>query len=252
MLIGAHLSIAAGIDKTLKHLDEIGGNCLQIFSSSPRDWGLPDPQKFKGIKFNVPTYFHATYLINLADGGEIGEKSKKLLIAELNLASKVGIIGSVVHLGSYKKLDSQERLLRSNVLEILEKTPENTYLIAENAGTRKIGQTLEELYEIGTWHPRIKICLDTCHLHVAGFHLRDFKMREKLEVIHANDSKDEFGSLRDRHENIGQGKVGFGEFKKIMNDSRLKNIPFILEVPGFHGEGPDAENLNILKSLCRG
>jgi deoxyribonuclease-4 len=109
--LGAHQSIVGGLDKAIERVVKIGGNCLQIFSSSPRRWSfahLTDKQVNdfikKGKKFSVsPIYFHASYLTNLADDDKIGRLSKQSLIHELNLSQKLKIKGSIVHLGSYKK-----------------------------------------------------------------------------------------------------------------------------------------------------
>ena len=108
--------------------------------------------------------------------------------------------------------------------------------------------------------PRLKFCLDTCHLQATGYDLSiPGKIIDlfdgliglgRLELIHVNDSKDPMGSFRDRHENIWQGTIGLENFKKFMSDQRLSNLPFILEVPGFDGNGPDKANLDILKKLC--
>ena len=110
MKIGAHLSIAGGYHKALERVSEIGGNCLQIFSASPRGWNravINDEIRklFLTTKANFgiqDVFFHASYLINLADDGRIGAESKKSLIAELNAASQLGIMGSIVHTGSFK------------------------------------------------------------------------------------------------------------------------------------------------------
>lgn len=274
MRIGAHQSIASGYSKALKRVKNIGGNCLQIFSSSPRGWSFPklaqdEIENFLIEKKNLdisPIYFHASYLVNLADEGKIGHLSKISLINELNLAEKLDIIGSIVHLGSYKSQYSFKKyqILIKNIQEILKKTPKNTYFIIENAGTRKIGQTIEEISQIvqDVDNPRIRLCFDTCHLFSNGYkfeinnELDDFlKKLEKLslldiiEVWHLNDSRDEFNSGKDRHENIGQGKIGLTEFKILLNHQKVKNYPFIIETPGFDNKGPDKRNLDILKSL---
>jgi deoxyribonuclease-4 len=282
MKIGAHLSVAGGFYKAFERAEAIGANCLQIFSSSPRDWGKPNVAKEQVGRFLeakkrtgiAPIFFHATYLINLADQGETGKKSKELLISELNLAAEMGVTGSVVHLGSFKDKEGVvDRYTRANevykffiesIQEVLAKTPENTFLIGENAGNRKIGKDLEELATIvqDVSDPRFKICLDTCHLHAAGFDLstRD-RLKEFLEsfdqkigisrlaLVHLNDSKDELGSFRDRHENLGKGKVGRETLKELLSEPRLSKIPFILEVPGISGEGPDLENIAFAKGL---
>jgi len=272
--IGAHQSIAGGYKKAIERIKNIGGNCLQIFSASPRIWSLPkltdeEINQFltKAKKFSIsPIYFHASYLINLADGERIGDLSKNLLTAELKLAARLKIKGSIVHLGSYKKGDQKigYKNLIKNIKEILEKTPKNTFLIIENAGNRKIGQSLEEISQIinDLDNNRIKLCLDTCHLFSNGYKFEDenqldkflkklakLKLQERLEVWHLNDSRDPFNSQKDRHENIGQGTIGINEFKTLLNHPETKNYPFIIETPGFKNQGPDKKNLDILKSL---
>lgn len=275
MKLGAHLSISGGFTKPLEKIVKIGGNCLQIFSSSPRGWDLPklltdsvlnDFLKLKQKLGVEPVYFHATYLINLADGERIGELSKKMLIAELNLAAELGIRGSIVHLGSFKnnKSASQGVTLQNNLAEILKETSDNTFLMIENAGNHKIGASMEEIGGIikSVKDERVRICLDTCHLHAAGYDLSskeklDFFLNkldqldllDKLELFHANDSKDPFGSFRDRHENLGQGLVGQEVFKGLLNHPKTKDLPFIIETPGFDGNGPDQKNLEILKKM---
>ena len=272
--LGAHQSISGGYSEALKRVNNIGGNCLQIFSSSPRGWNFAKPteeeiNQFAYLKKKLkiePIYFHATYLINLADDSHIGHMSKLSLITELNLASKLNIKGSIVHLGSFKdqKLNIKYQKLISNIKEVLEKTPKDTLFIIENAGNRKIGQTLEEISQIvkDVNNPRIRICFDTCHLFSNGYRfdtnkelatffnkLNKLVLFDKLELWHLNDSRDEFNSGHDRHENIGQGKIGIDEFKILLNHPQTKNFPFIIETPGFDGNGPDKKNLDILKSL---
>lgn len=274
MKLGAHQSIAGGYIEALKRVKNIGGNCLQIFSSSPRGWSFPklaqeEIKNFLDTKKNLdisPIYFHASYLVNLADDEKIGHLSKISLINELNLASKLGIVGSIVHLGSYKDQYSPKKYqtLIKNIKEILKKTPENTYFIIENSGTKKIGQTIEEIAQIikDVDNHRIRLCLDTCHLFSNGYkfekeqELIDFldklsslDLLNRLEVWHLNDSRDDFNSGKDRHENIGQGKISLIEFKILLNNQKTKNFPFIIETPGFDNKGPDKKNLDILKSL---
>ncbi|MGB9883402.1 MAG: deoxyribonuclease IV [Microgenomates group bacterium] len=274
MIIGAHQSIAGGYSEALKRVKNIGGNCLQIFSSSPRGWSFPkitqeEIKNFLHNKKNLnisPIYFHASYLVNLADQEKIGYLSKNSLINELNLAAKLEIKGSIVHLGSYKdqKNHSKYQTLIKNIKEILNKTPKETLFIIENSGTRKIGQTIEEIAQIiqDLNDPRIRICFDTCHLFSNGYRfennqeldeflakLKRLNLLDLLEVWHLNDSRDEFNSGKDRHENIGQGKIGINEFKTLLNHPQTKNYPFIIETPGFDNQGPDKKNLDILKSL---
>ena len=282
--LGAHLSISGSYTNPLKSIVEKGGNALQIFSCSPRGWNNADVSDHQLSEFLSkkkelgidPIYFHACYLINLADEGNTGHMSKKALVHELNLAAKMQIKGSIIHTGSFKEKQTEGSLfevyvkyekyplLIQNIKEILEQIPQNVYMILENAGTRKIGQTLEELAAImeDVNDSRIRICLDTCHLHAAGYDLRTEESFEQflnrfdaligidnLEVIHMNDSRDPFGSLRDRHANIGQGEVGIDVFKHLLNHPKTKDKAFIIETPGFDDKGPDKKNLDILQSL---
>jgi len=281
--LGAHLSIAGGYEKALERIVKIGGNCLQIFSASPRGWNRiivteKQIQDFIQLKKKLavdPIFFHASYLINLADGDRIGSFSKKNLIAELNAAAQLGIKGSIIHLGSFKTLNNRRdgacpvstkkyQTLINNILGILENTPSHTFFIIENAGNKKIGQSLDEISQIikDLNNERIKVCLDSCHLFSAGYDLRtpekldkfiaEFDRKiglDKLIVWHLNDSRDAFASGHDRHQNIGEGSIGKEEFRLILNHPHLKKLPFIIETPGFDNQGPDKKNLDILKEL---
>ena len=281
MNFGAHLSIAGGYHKALERVKDIGGNCLQIFSTSPRGWNraiITDDSKriFIDTKKSLEigeVFFHASYLVNLADEGRIGEESKKSLIAELLIASQLNIVGSIVHIGSFKgnlpaiwdvSQDKKYSVLINNINEVLAHTPQDTFLIIENAGNKKIGQNMDEIASIvkDVNNERLKICLDTCHLFSAGYELSTQKKLDaflsefdtkiglqKLIVLHINDSKDPFNSGRDRHENIGQGTLSLEPFKLLIHDKRTQNLPFIIETPGFDGKGPDKRNMDILKGL---
>lgn len=278
--LGAHLSIAGGHAKALHSIIEKGGNALQIFSASPRGWNLVklEDETIENFvkeakKLNIsPIYFHASYLLNMADDGRIGQLSRQLLVHELKLAVKMGVKGSIIHLGSFKSENPFDEnnphenysILIKNCQEVLEKIPSESLFIIENAGNKKICQSLDELARIvkDLNDPRVKVCLDTCHLHAAGYDLTtkekfdefitnfDKKIGlDRLEVIHMNDSKDSFNSSRDRHENIGEGQVGIDVFKFLLNDARTREKAFIIETPGFDDKGPDKKNLDIVKSL---
>lgn len=279
--IGSHISIRGGYTKALERAHEMGENTMQIFSTSPMQWKSPDISdteievfQEKSSEFGIdPVYFHGSYLLNFAGSDETVEKAKQSVISELTLASKLGVVGSVIHVGSYKngditdtsirKQDGYEAMIKS-IQEVLEETPDDSYFLVENSGTRKIGQKIEQLAKIieDVGNERVRVCLDTCHLHVAGYDLStkeklndflndfdDLIGLERLELFHVNDSKDERGSLRDRHENIGQGKVGIDVFKNLLNHEKLKNLPFILETPGFGGAQKDAKNIAALREL---
>jgi len=282
---GAHLSTAGGLHKALERVKEIGGNCLQIFSTSPRGWKPAEVtedqiERFLQTRAELkidPVYFHASYLINLAGGPETQEKSIKALVAELKTAKELQVKGSIVHLGSFlkdakgreadrhkTKFGSEYDTLIGNIQTILQETPEESLFIIENMGMRKIGLQLEEIgYIVDQLNSdRVRVCLDTCHLHAAGYDLStpdklnifldSFDQMiglDRLELWHLNDSRDELGSLRDRHENLGQGSVPPDTFRVIVNSDRVNDRPFIMEVPGFDGGGPDKKNMEYLKEL---
>lgn len=271
---GAHLSINGGYYQALEQTIALGGNCLQIFSSSPRDWQITkllpqDKTLFINLKRKLkidPVYFHASYLINLSDNSRIGHLSKQTLINELKIASELGITGSIIHLGSYKETTSNNNysILIENIKEVLKNTPADSLFIIENAGNHKIGQTLDEIAQIVKElnDNRVKICLDTCHLFSTGYRwqsneeLNDFLNNlektiglSRLELFHVNDSRDQFNSFHDRHENIGTGSIGIEEFQVLINHPKTMKLPFIIETPGFDKKGPDKKNLDILKSL---
>jgi deoxyribonuclease-4 len=272
--IGAHLSIAGGHKNALMKIGEIGGNCLQLFSSSPRQWIEPKISEAQIKEFIMlknqhaitPIYFHACYLVNLADSELIGEKSVHSVITDMRLAQELEIRGIVIHLGSFKENSTEGsfKTLISHCKTILDQTPKEVLFIIENAGTHKIGTNLTEIARIirELHDDRVRVCLDTCHTFAAGY---DFTTPEKLEtfihffdehigitkleLFHCNDSRDSFNSFRDRHENIGKGTLGLATFKLLLNHSLTQKYPFILEVPGENEKGPNAENVAILKSL---
>ena len=271
--IGAHLSSAGGFDRAVENIIKIGGNCLQIFSTSPRMWRFPrlDEDKIRRFiekrqEFSVdPVYFHASYLINLADGGDTGKKSIQMLISELNLAARLGIRGSVVHIGSFKKKEPDYDLVVSNIKSVLANMPENVFFIIENSATRKIGRQLSEIALImdRLADKRVRVCLDTCHLFAAGVDVRDKNTMESylqdfeksigleyLELWHFNDSRDRLGDLRDRHENIGEGGIGRDGFLNLLKLDQISTKPIIIETPGFDDQGPDKKNIDILKDLA--
>ncbi len=235
-----------------------------------------------------PNFIHGTYLVNLGTANpEHLQKSIDWLIYAMNMAAKLGIEGVIFHTGSHGTRTFEEvlpqvitaiktvlegsspqgRTINSSSTERLA-SGEVPYLILENAAGagNVIGDKFSELGEIvkGVDDPRLKICLDTCHTFASGYDVKTpFGLRDVLEefekeiglknlvAIHANDSKFELGQNKDRHANIGEGFIGREGFENIVNNPNLKDIPFILEVPGFSDNGPDKENVSLLKSLSK-
>ena len=274
---GAHVSVSKGLVRALEKASEMGASCIQIFSSPPQSFIPPkftdsECSEFKtqARKLDIqPVFIHAKYLINLASEKEsLRTLSIKSLIADLTFAEKIGAQGVIVHTGSHKGKGFNEVLpvVVESIKQILEKTPASTtlYLEVASGGKGKIGSTFEELHAMldGVGNSRVGVCLDTAHLFAAGYAFDTLekvvelaKQIEKtigwatIECMHANDSKVEFKSGKDRHENIGQGFIGKDPFRLLLQHSKFNNLPFILETPGFDDKGPDKKNLDILKSL---
>lgn len=277
MLIGAHVSSAGGIKNSFQNAINIGAKAFQIFLSPPqryifKEYSTGEIEEFLVFKERYKEqikkiYAHAIYLINLASEKEnIIESSVSNLIKTLNTSALLGFNGVVVHLGSAKiSMEEGIKKVINNLKRILTETSENSFLYLENsAGAGNlIGGKIEHLKEIleSIQSNRIKICIDTQHSFASGYDIVNkcdefidkliSYFGDQFDLIHLNDSKTEFNSHKDRHENIGRGKIGITAFEKILNNKCLKNHSFILEVPGFDNQGPDAENIRIVNSLIK-
>lgn len=280
--LGAHLSIGGGLDKAVERTVAIGGNCLQIFSGSPRGWQMKLPSKeeaerFKNlcIKHDVkPIFIHAKYLVNLAsDKKRLVNISVKSLVHDLKAAKLIGAKGVIVHLGSHQGRGWQRvkaQVLRE-IKAILQASPKGVELIIENTAGEK-GKIPSHLEEIGLIlksirDRRLSWCLDSCHAYAAGYSLGKswgntliendiFKAIKKagilkqLVCLHVNDSKGKIGSHIDRHADLGKGEIGLEGLKVFVNQPQVKHLPMIIETPG-NGAGPDKKNLDILKRLVK-
>lgn len=277
MKIGAHVSTAGGISKAPGRAQAIGCEAIQIFGSSPQGWAFkPVPgEEIESFKQNAAdagigaVFLHAIYLINLGTSNPANlQKGIDSLINYMTLASNIGATGVIVHPGSHGGA-GYESVLPQTVAAlktVLDASPDGPYLAVENmAGMgQHIGARFEELGGImkAVDHPRLKICLDTQHSFAAGYDLTNGEgiedMLAQLEdgpgsanvvAIHANDSKRPCGSGVDRHDNIGDGFIGEDGFAVFMGHPAFRDVPFLLEVPGFDGKGPDLQNVEILKRI---
>jgi deoxyribonuclease-4 len=276
MKLGAHVSIVGGVDKAIDRAASIRAECIQIFSGAPIAWKRKTyseeelgtyRQKVQSTGIE-PAFIHAPYLVNLAtDVDDILARSVDALVADMRAAHLLGALGVVVHLGSHAPAGWDERFgqVIAACSRILAATPDDTWLILENrAAVGQIGSTLAELGVIvrAVASERIKICLDTQHAWAVGYDLKtsaglsvtleEFAQAiglERLVLVHANDSGCPMGARLDRHENIGQGSIGLDGFTNLMSRSELEAVPFVLEVPGFDGDGPDARNVELLKAI---
>ena len=277
MKIGAHVSMSGGISKAVVRGQDIGCEAIQIFGSSPQTGAFkPVPgEQIELFKQGLadagigPVFLHAIYLINL--GTPDKEKLKKgidSLANYMKLAADLGATGVIFHPGSHGGR-GYEAVLPQTVEAIkivLDTAPEGPVLAVENmAGMgQHIGAKFDELGGIldAVDSPRLKICLDTQHSFAAGYDLANpdgiQAMLDELDAgpgsanvaaVHANDSKRVCGSGVDRHDNIGEGFIGEEGFAAIMANPAFADVPFLLEVPGFEGNGPDQQNMDILKRI---
>lgn len=276
--VGAHVSAAISLDLSFDRAQEIGAECTQIFISPPQQWAHTPHYEEEVKKFITlanktritPNFIHAVYLINLASQNPQNlQKSINWLIYSQKIAEKLGVEGTIFHIGSAGAMDRGEALKQvvKAIEQILQNTGPVNLILETSAGA---GNTIgDEFFELGEiikkiGDVRIKVCLDTQHTFASGYDWRtkegtkkaveEFNREiglDKLVVIHANDSKTELGSHKDRHENIGEGFIGLEGFKIILNHPVFETLPFILETPGFSNTGPDQANIQLLKSLIR-
>lgn len=275
--IGAH--VAGGIKGGVARAREIGAESLQVFLGSPQTWRPPalpsgDVEAFCAEVASAgmgPVFVHAIYLINLAaEKPDIYQKSVASLIGQVSGAACIGAAGVIFHPGSAGSAPYEEALGR--VAAGLETTLSEAdgdvpILLEVCAGQgRTLGCTFEQLAEMmdAVGRPaRLAVCWDTCHLFAAGYDVStadglertiDEMDRiiglERLAAVHANDSKFPLGSGRDRHENIGRGHIGEAAFERLLTHPALAEVPFVLEVPGLDGNGPDPENIATLRRLA--
>ena len=279
MRIGAHISSAGGHHLVFERGRAIGAEAVQLFISAPQQWKLPtcsDEQieTFSKLReaAKVPAFFHGVYLMNFGATDEaMLDKAKASLKAYMHFAGAMGVIGTIFHVGSHLGAgfsDGLAKRIGGMLREVLEDEPDNPSLLIleNNAGQGNcIGGKFTELGAIIRAmdnHPRAAVCIDTCHAYAMGYDLAteagcNEAMAEfdseigfgRLAAVHANDTKQPIGTFRDRHENIGDGHIGTDGFRCLMSHAAFRDVPFLLEVPGFDGSGPDAKNVKRLKKI---
>ena len=260
MIPGAHVSTSGGIHTAIERIEAIGGESLQIFTQSPRTWRPTnhDPANFERFKERRAeagiqgVVCHALYLVNLATpDGEIYEKSVTTLMNTVDVACAIEADGVVFHVGSHLGAGFEAGLehVVPALERALERCSDTTWLLIENSagagGT--VGRSVDELavlVERLDRHPRLGICLDSCHLWVSGVDVTDRAaldacMNEveerigldRLRALHVNDAAAPLGSNRDRHANILEGEIGDG-MSVFLAHPKLQGLPAVLETPG--------------------
>ena len=277
MLFGGHVS--GGVKAAPERAAEIGANALQLFVQSPRAWRYPnhDPDLLAGFGERAreagieATIVHAIYLCNFASpDDELYAKSVSTLRSTVDTACAIGADGVVFHVGSHLGSGFEAGVERAvpALEQVLESCSDSTWLLIENsAGTGgTIGRSLEEvatLVERLDGHPRLGVCLDSCHLWASGYDVTDPKALDelldrfdaligldRLRALHINDSQTELGSNRDRHANLGEGLIG-EKLSVFLGNRRLQHLPAIVETEGQHGKGADEEEMRKLRELWK-
>ncbi len=277
MYIGAHLSSAGGLDKAVDRAEAVGADSLQVFTQSPRMWRPTnhDPASFDRFRERraevglAGVLCHALYLCNLAaPDDDVYEKSVTALRNTMQVACAIGADGVVFHVGSHLGSGFEAGLERvvPAMEQVLDLCSDETWLLMENSagagGT--IGRSIEELamlHERLGRHPRLGVCLDSCHLYVSGIDVTDPVALdallddldssiglERLRALHVNDSAAPLGSNRDRHANILEGLLD-EQLGVFLGNPRLQGLPAVLEVAGPDKRGPDANEIRKAKEL---
>ena len=275
MLFGGHCS--GGVKKALDRAGEIRADAVQLFVQSPRAWRFPEHEPADLARFRSrrdelglgAVAVHALYLVNLASpDDELYAKSVATMRDTVDAACAIGADAVVFHVGSHLGSGFEaglERVVPALEL-VLERCAGDTWLCLENSagagGT--IGRSVEELAvlveRLGR-HPRLGLCLDSCHLWVSGYDVTDPGTLDRLvaevddrigldrlRVLHANDAQAPLGSNRDRHANVGEGVLGEG-LGVFLSHAAFQGLPALLEVPGPDNHGPDGNEVRKLREL---
>ena len=283
------MSVAGGLPRAVERAVVHRCQALQIFAKNASQWRgrLLPPAEIREFRAKVkaagiaPVVSHGSYLINLASGDRaLRRQSIEAMGDELDRAEALGLLGVVLHPGCYTAGCEADglTLIAEALVELLRarRRGRTMVLLEHTAGQgTSLGATFEQLASIIAKmndHPRVGVCLDTCHLLASGYDLcspegyaATFKQFgrlvgfERLKLFHMNDSKRPLGSRVDRHEHIGDGCLGLEPFRRIVNDRRFRHLPMLLETPKAEGKatGPiavdplDEKNLNTLRALVR-
>jgi deoxyribonuclease-4 len=278
--IGSHTKTSGGLAKAaLPYVDAAGSETLQVYVSNSRGWALPPGDPTQDTLFRdgigergLPAYIHASLLVNLGSPTELTvERSVATLAHALERGQAIGATAVVFHAGSAVDAEHEVKAmhqLHEALMPLLDDAAARglpKLLVEPSAGG---GRSLaSKVHDLGPYlaaveqHPWLGVCFDTCHAWAAGHDLAtpggmaatlDALIETvgpgRLMLIHANDSKDECGSTRDRHETIGQGRIGTAAFAELMTHPATAGIPVIVETPTVEHEG-HAADIALLKTL---
>ena len=278
MLIGAHVSTAGGLVKAHARGVEIGAEAIQVFNQSPRMWRPTrwkdhDVAAFRELMEGGSirsVVIHAVYLINCASNDpELRDKSLASLVHSLRMGDAIGASGVVLHPGSTLGEPHPEALVRVGeaLRHALAESSTCPLLLENTAGAgNTLGRSFEELAELvdlAGRHPRLGLCLDSCHLLASGFDVRSAdglaevidrcveKVGQRLRCLHVNDSQAPLGSNRDRHAPLADGELGVRGCAAFLSEPRFEGLPVLFEGPGAQGKAPTREDVDRAKDLRR-
>lgn len=266
MLIGAHVSTSGGLPKAVERGVETGSTAIQIFNQSPRMWrptkySDDDFAAFRAAMADSPVdavVIHAIYLINPGTfDDELHEKSLTALTHALRVGDGIGAAGVVLHPGPVMKGQEYAPTIKNiakTCKQALKDSDECKLLLENAAGKNAVGSKFEhlaDLIDLLGGDSRVGVCIDSCHSHAAGYDVRSVEAvtetvdeldsavgLDRLGAIHLNDSRDEYGSHRDRHDNLGEGFIGKDGIGAFLSEPRFEGLPVLLEVPGSEKDGP--------------
>ena len=263
MRVGAHVSIAGGVDNAVTRQLDVGGNCGQIFTTSPQVWAHPEigeeeAERFReetGESLDGPWVIHSSYLVNLCTPkDDLREKSITSMQTELDAAERLGVGFVNVHLGAHTGAGVDGGLENAaSALDELDVPEDVTILIESDAGSgTKLGGEFDHLARVlELSEQELDVCVDTAHAFAAGYDLStaegveetvgefdDVVGLEHLRCIHLNDSKHACGTNKDEHAHVGEGLIGEEGMRAIVNHPELRerDVPFVLETPTEDGK----------------
>ncbi|MDZ7849356.1 MAG: deoxyribonuclease IV [Halodesulfurarchaeum sp.] len=262
MRIGAHVSIAGGVDNAVGRQLEVGGNCGQIFTHSPQVWQDPNIGDDEAATFVEetaaelvgPWVIHASYLVNLATPkDDLRAKSVDSMQAEVDAAAKLDIPYVNVHLGAHTGAGVEDGIANAaSVLDELDVPDGVSVLVESDAGSgTKLGGDFEHLAGVLDQSEQdLEVCLDTAHAFAAGYDLSTPEAVDEtvaafdeviglksLACIHLNDSKHGVGTNKDEHAHLGEGEIGVEGIRAVLSHEALRDRPFVLETPTEDGRG---------------
>lgn len=279
--LGAHMSIAGGVQHAVEKAEQVNSQALQVFTKSSNQWSArplatEDIDQFRSLREKAKLSYvmsHDSYLINLASPDAVlREKSLRAFLDEIDRADLLGIDYLVFHPGAHMGQGSEEgcRRVSAAMNDCLTKRPKaKVKLLIENAAGQgtTLGRTFEELAMIRDGvedKARTGFCIDTCHTYAAGYDLRTKETYEatmtsldnavgirNVLAFHINDCKKDLGCHVDRHDHIGKGTMTLKPFEFLLNDPRFSESPMVLETPKSDDLHEDIENLETLRSLIR-